>query len=568
MVLLAHFLRSFAAITTVGLLQIPSSVPLNFSNPLAYDPLVCPPTQPNLTNGQKIPPRRPRPLCRTFNSTYLEAVLKEIKPRFQNSDLATLFENALTLTLDTTIRWYDPQVPLTFPTTGQFPHGWLRNATHQLNVYLPFMHHDSELQKLALGFINFLSGYITNCYKELDFYQLDERFAQSIPFSKSVISCDLPLADTAEFLSISMSYYQSTGDSKFMTQNWIDVVERILSSYQGLGRQFISNLNFSDPLISITFPKNETVHHGLLMDAINEFGDKVSSRANVPINCLIATQTQRAALFLKDVANNTNLASKASQISQQIRQAVEKQAVVKHPVWGLVYAYEVDPYGSRAIMDDARVPSLLSLPYFGYTGLANPIYLTTRKMILSPKGNPYLFHGQQAAGIGSPSTVIPQIWPMSLVSKLMSSESDYEIRDALNTLLITAEGHGYISQTFNAHRKNDYTKPYYAWANSYFAEAILYLAEKKPHLIFSDGRPYQVSIRGNLANYGALGQQSPNVVHAIMTNYNRPHTRLIYVAGLLVLILLSWVFGVKSFWRKLKGPKNKDRPYMLLKHGD
>ncbi|MBW0589028.1 hypothetical protein O181_128743, partial [Austropuccinia psidii MF-1] len=108
----------------------------------------------------------------------------------------------------------------------------------------------------------------------------------------------------------------------------------------------------------------------------------------------------------------------------------------------------------------------------------------------------------------------------------------------------------------------------YAWANSYFAEAILYLAEKKPHLIFSDGRPYQVSIRGNLANYGALGQQSPNVVHAIMTNYNRPHTRLIYVAGLLVLILLSWVFGVKSFWRKLKGPKNKDRPYMLLKHGD
>ena len=35
-----------------------------------------------------------------------------------------------------------------------------------------------------------------------------------------------------------------------------------------------------------------------------------------------------------------------------------------------------------------------------------------------------------------------------------------------------------------------YTRPWFAWANSYFAEMLLDLAQRKPHLIFKDGKPY------------------------------------------------------------------------------
>jgi meiotically up-regulated gene 157 (Mug157) protein len=37
-----------------------------------------------------------------------------------------------------------------------------------------------------------------------------------------------------------------------------------------------------------------------------------------------------------------------------------------------------------------------------------------------------------------------------------------------------------------------YTGSWFAWANGVFAETILNLAKRKPHLIFKDPVPYEV----------------------------------------------------------------------------
>lgn len=70
-------------------------------------------------------------------------------------------------------------------------------------------------------------------------------------------------------------------------------------------------------------------------------------------------------------------------------------------------------------MDDANVPSLLSLPYLGFLGLCqtlqlrlrvhpelsccadkkDPAYVATRKLLLS-RGNPYYSRGEQFFGVG------------------------------------------------------------------------------------------------------------------------------------------------------------------------
>ena len=47
-------------------------------------------------------------------------------------------------------------------------------------------------------------------------------------------------------------------------------------------------------------------------------------------------------------------------------------------------------FGNQMYMDDANIPSLLSLPYLGAIDAKSPLYQNTRKFILSEK-NPWFF---------------------------------------------------------------------------------------------------------------------------------------------------------------------------------
>ena len=53
-------------------------------------------------------------------------------------------------------------------------------------------------------------------------------------------------------------------------------------------------------------------------------------------------------------------------------------------------------------MDDANVPSLLSIPYLGYRPADDPVYRNTRSFVLSPD-NPSYYAGTRGSGIGSPT---------------------------------------------------------------------------------------------------------------------------------------------------------------------
>ena len=64
-----------------------------------------------------------------------------------------------------------------------------------------------------------------------------------------------------------------------------------------------------------------------------------------------------------------------------------------------LYAYEVDGFGSSFLGDDAGIPSLLSLPYLGYTSTTHPLYKRTRRFVLS-SSNPFYFQGTAASGVG------------------------------------------------------------------------------------------------------------------------------------------------------------------------
>lgn len=88
-------------------------------------------------------------------------------------------------------------------------------------------------------------------------------------------------------------------------------------------------------------------------------------------------------------------------------------------------------------------------------------------------------------------------WPMSQVSGIFGTDDDEEIKDRLALILENTSGLGLIHESVNVYNTSDFTRPWFAWANSYFAEMMLDLAERKPGLIFKDKTPYVVGKSGN-----------------------------------------------------------------------
>ena len=95
----------------------------------------------------------------------------------------------------------------------------------------------------------------------------------------------------------------------------------------------------------------------------------------------------------------------------------------------MIYAYETDGMGHYNLMDDANVPSLLSIAYLGYVDADDPLYANTRRFVLSAH-NPYYHEGTYARGVGNPHTPDVYIWPISLCMQGLTSNDVGEM-DAL-----------------------------------------------------------------------------------------------------------------------------------------
>lgn len=174
----------------------------------------------------------------------------------------------------------------------------------------------------------------------------------------------------------------------------------------------------------------------------------------------------------------STLATTAAALSDELRSAIQLEAVSPD---GL-YVYEVDGFGHQRLIDDANVPSILSLPYIGYCPNSDPAYVKTRARLLS-SANPYYYSGSEGAGIGSAHTPDQYIWPMAVALQAITSNDDNEILACLSTLKNSAFETGLMHESFYKDDATKYTRPWFAWANSVFGELIIKLAAEKPYLI-------------------------------------------------------------------------------------
>lgn len=141
---------------------------------------------------------------------------------------------------------------------------------------------------------------------------------------------------------------------------------------------------------------------GLIVSSFRPSDDATLFGFLVPSNLFAITSLRQVAEILRVVRNNTDLAGRCEALAGEVEEAVKKYAIVEHPEFGKVYAFEVDGYGGQVFMDDANVPSLLALPFLGCVDVNDPVYQNTRRLVLSPS-NPYFFKGKAGEGIGGPA---------------------------------------------------------------------------------------------------------------------------------------------------------------------
>ena len=178
------------------------------------------------------------------------------------------------------------------------------------------------------------------------------------------------------------------------------------------------------------------------------------------------------AALLGAAGRDDALAAEARGLATEIRSGIAGFGVVDHPAAGRIYAYEVDGLGTRLLLDDANVPSLLSLPYLGFCARDDPLYRATRSWALGP-GNPNWVQGRAVRGVGSLHTRRRWVWPLAIAMEGLTASDDGEREDATRRVEGTVTGDLLLHESVHPADPRRFTRRWFSWADMLYVELVL-----------------------------------------------------------------------------------------------
>jgi meiotically up-regulated gene 157 (Mug157) protein len=440
--------------------------------------------------------KRPPVDKRHFTSEAVEATIIKMKKQLGNKELAWLFENCFPNTLDTTVYYNELNgKPDTYVITGDIDAMWMRDSTAQVWPYLSLIKEDKKLQQLIEGVINRHKRYIHKDPYANAFYNDENKVSEwkddLTDMKPGVHERKWEIDSLCYPIRLSYAYWKKTGHIAPFDNEWKDAIAIIVKTFKEQQRKenkgpytFQRNTPKATdtvPLQGYGYPIKPV---GLICSTFRPSDDATVLSFLIPSNFFAVVSLKQAAEMLKTIHNDTKLATECMQLANEVNTALSIHATAQHPNFGKVYAFETDGFGNHLFMDDANVPSLLSLPYLGCTSKTDPVYLNTRKMILSDS-NPFFFKGKAAEGIGGPHVAVDMIWPLSIIMRALTSSNDAEIKNCIQTLQKTHAGNGFMHESFHKDNPAKYTRDWFAWANTIFGELIMELNSKKPALLKS-----------------------------------------------------------------------------------
>ena len=430
---------------------------------------------------------RPSPAQRRFRSEAVEAFLLTTSARIADPVLAGLFTNCFPNTLDTTVEPGSFEgKPDTVVITGDIPAMWLRDSSAQVWPYLPLAASDPRLRALLEGVIRRQ----TRCLL-IDPYAnafMADLAAPPLVWSRHDLTDMKPGVGERKYeldslcypIRLAYGYWKHTGDTRPFDARWHEALRLVVSTMRvqqrkdGPGPYHFQRMATTPietlPEKGLGNPVNPV---GLIASGFRPSDDACIFPFLIPSNLFAVTSLRQLAEMANVILHDAALAGAAHSLAAEVEAALRQHGIATTPE-GTVWAYEVDGFGGQVLMDDANVPSLLGLPYLASS--PDPaLYARTRAFVWSPR-NPWFFRGTAGEGIGGPHEGRHMIWPMSQIVYALTSSSDDEIRRTLTWLKTSTAGSGFMHESYNKDDPANFTRAWFAWANTLFGELIAKLA--------------------------------------------------------------------------------------------
>ncbi len=406
--------------------------------------------------------------------------------RHGEEKLSLLFRNCYPNTFETTTKPEDDGTTYVF--TGDIPAMWLRDSTAQVHQYLPLTARNAQVADVIEGLARrqmqcVLYDPYANAFNE---EENGRGHVKDRPLQKPMVWERKYEIDSLCFvLWLCCGFRRYSGRTGFLTDGLFEQTFRaILSLWRTEQRHsedspylFVrENCRASDTL-SHEGKGAPVAFTGMTWSGFRPSDDSCVYGYLIPSNLFAVTVLRETAALVENDLQNPALAHEARALADEIEAGVRKYGVVEHPQFGKMYAYETDGMGNYVFMDDSNVPSLISIPYFGYCDAHDPIYQNTRRFILS-KENPYYYEGSVLRGTGSPHTPEGYVWHIGLTLQALTAIDDDERMRVLRMLESSDGGTGYMHEGVCADDPNTFTRPWFAWSNSIFSELLLEYADR------------------------------------------------------------------------------------------
>lgn len=440
-------------------------------------------------SAQEYKSQRPAEQDRLFRSEAVEAKILEVQRMLTNPRLAWMFANCFPNTLDTTVHFRTDEedgMDDTFVYTGDIHAMWLRDSGAQVWPYVQLANDDEALRRMIAGVINRQFKLINidpyaNAFN--DGPTGGEWMSDITDMNPNVHERKWEIDSHCYPIRLAYGYWKETGDTSVFGEVWIQAIKNILKTFKeqqrkdGVGPYYFMRKTERQLDTKCCNGYGNPVNPvGLIVSSFRPSDDATTFDFLVPSNFFAVTSLRKAAEILTRVNKDKELAKECRALADEVEAALKEYAVVEHPKYGKIYAFEVDGFGNTYLMDDSNAPSLLSMAYLGDVDVNDPIYQNTRRFVWS-EDNPYFFKGTAGEGIGGPHIGYDMIWPMSIMMKAFTSRDDAEIKWCMETLMKTDAGTGFMHESFHKDNPEKFTRAWFAWQNTLFGELVLKLIE-------------------------------------------------------------------------------------------